>query len=70
VIREECREDGRGAFVVLTPAGRRAIEAAAPPHVDTVRRLVFDHLTPEQVEALATISDLVLARLDTDDQAT
>jgi DNA-binding MarR family transcriptional regulator len=70
VIREECREDGRGAFVVLTPAGRRAIEAAAPPHVDTVRRLVFDHLTPEQVETLATISDLVLARLDTDDQAT
>ena len=31
--REECGDDGRGAFVVLTPAGRAAIERAAPDHV-------------------------------------
>src|SRR5918998_301255 len=37
VAREECAEDGRAAFVVLTPAGRKVIEAAAPQHVATVR---------------------------------
>jgi DNA-binding MarR family transcriptional regulator len=63
VAREECQDDGRGQFVVLTPAGRTAIESAAPPHVDTVRRLVFDDLTPEQLSTLAAISDQVLRRL-------
>jgi DNA-binding MarR family transcriptional regulator len=67
VVREECRDDGRGAFVVLTPAGRRAIESAAPPHVDTVRRLVFDSLSPEQVDALAAIAAKVLTNLESDE---
>src|SRR5215213_9422443 len=37
VRREECGTDGRGAFVVLTAGGRRAIEQAAPGHVASVR---------------------------------
>src|SRR3712207_2711873 len=41
IAREECREDARGSFVVLTAAGAAAIEAAAPGHVAAVRRLVF-----------------------------
>ncbi|HEV7824037.1 MAG TPA: MarR family transcriptional regulator [Mycobacteriales bacterium] len=67
VAREECADDGRGAFVVLTPQGRTAIEGAAPPHVETVRGLVFDMLTPEQVRVLGEISELVLARIDADE---
>jgi DNA-binding MarR family transcriptional regulator len=66
VAREECADDGRGAYVVLTPAGRTAIDGAAPPHVEVVRRLVFDTLTPEQIRVLGEISDQVLARLDDD----
>jgi DNA-binding MarR family transcriptional regulator len=64
VAREECRDDRRGAFVVLTDDGRRAIEAAAPGHVATVRRHVFDRLTADQVAALAAISEEVLRSLD------
>ena len=64
VHRVECAEDGRGAFVVITPRGRAAIEQAAPGHVNTVRRLVFDALSPEEVDALATIVDKALAQLD------
>ena len=64
VQRVECAEDGRGAFVVITPQGRAAIEQAAPGHVDTVRRLVFDALSPEEVDAFATIIEKVLAQLD------
>src|SRR5436853_7528292 len=41
VARGECIDDGRGAYVVLTKAGRSAIETAAPGHVHTVRQLFF-----------------------------
>ena len=64
VAREECGDDGRGAFVVLTPEGRAAIEAAAPGHVRTVRSLVFDALTPAEVASLEAITSKVLGRLE------
>ena len=64
VRRVECAEDGRGAFVVITPQGRAAIEQAAPGHVNAVRRLVFDALSPEEVDAFATIIEKALAQLD------
>ncbi len=64
VERQECASDRRGAFVVLTPTGREAIEAAAPTHVATVRELVFDALTDRDVRTLGAVTDKVLARLD------
>jgi DNA-binding MarR family transcriptional regulator len=64
VQRVECVEDGRGAFIVITPEGRAAIEQAAPGHVKTVRRLVFDVLSPEEVDAFGKIIDKALAQLD------
>lgn len=64
VAREECAEDGRSAFVVLTPAGREAIETAAPQHVATVRRLVIDALSPDELAMLAQISNRILEQLD------
>ena len=64
VAREECDDDGRGAFVVLTPAGRAAIERAAPGHVRTVRSLVFDALAPAEVDALGDALAAVLDRLE------
>jgi DNA-binding MarR family transcriptional regulator len=64
VQRVECAEDGRGAFVVITPQGRTAIEQAAPGHVNTVRRLVFDALSPDELDAFATIIEKALAQLD------
>lgn len=64
VVREDVAGDARGSTAVLTAAGRAAIEAAAPAHVATVRALVFDGLTPEQVRALTDVTAAVLARLD------
>jgi DNA-binding MarR family transcriptional regulator len=63
LAREECLADARGAFVVLTKAGRAAIARAAPAHVETVRQLVFDGLSPGQVTALTAITSGVLERL-------
>ena len=65
IERQECLDDGRGAFVVLTDEGRLAIERAAPAHVDTVRALVFDGLDPDQVDTFADIAESVLNRIGT-----
>jgi DNA-binding MarR family transcriptional regulator len=63
VTREECTTDRRGAFVVLTAAGRQAIEHAAPEHVATVRQLVFDGLSKEQLATLESTVNEILFRL-------
>jgi DNA-binding MarR family transcriptional regulator len=64
VQRVECAEDGRGAFIVITPQGGAAIEQAAPGHVNTVRRIVFDALSRQELDAFATIIEKALAQLD------
>jgi DNA-binding MarR family transcriptional regulator len=66
VERQDCPDDARGAFIALSDAGRRAIEQAAPAHVEAVRELVFDGLDDAQVETLADIADVVLARIEPD----
>jgi DNA-binding MarR family transcriptional regulator len=64
VTRAASPEDGRGAYVSITHAGRIAIEEAAPAHVELVRRLLFDGLTSAQVRTLANVALSVLERLD------
>ncbi|NES26613.1 MarR family transcriptional regulator [Micromonospora terminaliae] len=63
VSREEHPSDGRGSIVVLTPAGRAAIEGAAPGHVAAVRRHLIDLLTPEEIDALGALTQRVVDRL-------
>lgn len=64
VARDDCVADRRGAYIVLTDAGQHSIEAAAPRHVETVRELVFDGLTSEEMGALHTIASRILTRLE------
>lgn len=63
VSREKCAEDGRGSFVGLTRAGWQAIQAAAPPHVASVREHFIDLLTAGEIDTLAAISEKVLRHL-------
>lgn len=61
VRKEKCGSDRRGANVVVSARGRRQIAKAAPGHVDTVRRLFVDRLTPEQLDAIGDAAEIVLA---------
>lgn len=63
VRRKPCPDDRRSTFAQLTEEGFAALAAAAPGHVCTVRRHVFDRLTPEQVEQLREITRAVLGGL-------
>ncbi|MEV4017547.1 MarR family transcriptional regulator [Nonomuraea angiospora] len=64
VRRERCPDDGRGSFAVLTDTGFAALAAAAPGHVEEVRRSLFDVLTPEQVRRLDEICAAVRNTLE------
>lgn len=66
VRRETHADNARAIDAVLTPAGLKAIEAAAPAHVESVRRHLIDLLTPEQVRVLGDVADTVVDHL-TDD---
>jgi DNA-binding MarR family transcriptional regulator len=61
VERLDCATDRRGQVASLTDAGFAALEAAAPAHVEQVRRSLFDRLSPEQVRQLLDISTAIAA---------
>jgi DNA-binding MarR family transcriptional regulator len=61
VARLDCATDRRGQIAQLTDEGLAALEAAAPGHVDQVRRSLIDALTPEQVTQLGEISTAMIA---------
>jgi DNA-binding MarR family transcriptional regulator len=60
VRREPDRADGRYTNAILTDAGHAKVVATAPGHVEDVRRLVVDVLTPAQLSRLGEISDRIL----------
>lgn len=60
VQRNACPTDKRGQIAQLTDTGMAALEAAAPGHVAEVRRLIFDHLTDDDVTRLHTITAKLL----------
>ena len=53
VRRRDCPTDRRGQLAELTDEGYAVLVAAAPGHVEHVRRTLFDPLTPEQVQPAA-----------------
>lgn len=53
VERRSCPTDRRGVFAVLTDAGRARLEAAAPTHVEGVRRHFISQLRGQDLHALA-----------------
>ncbi|KWV30817.1 MULTISPECIES: MarR family winged helix-turn-helix transcriptional regulator [Micromonospora] len=63
VRREDCPTDRRGQIAVLTDTGFAALAAAAPGHVEGVRRHLFDALSPAQVDQLRRISETLVAHL-------
>lgn len=66
VERQACPVDKRGSFAVMTNKGWRAIVAAAPDHVASVRSRFIDHLSKEDQAVLAEIFERVTLSLKAD----
>jgi len=62
--RRRCSGAGRRTNATLTDAGLAKVAAAAPGHVRTVRELLLDALSPEQLSVLTDIGARVMPRLD------
>jgi DNA-binding MarR family transcriptional regulator len=60
-------DDARSTLVCLPPAGRAAIEKAAPGHVADVRRNFIALLTPAELDTLASLNERILHHLATND---
>ena len=66
VTREQCSEDHRGQWAVLTDAGYALIVAAAPIHVDSVRRHLLDVLGPDDFATFGEMCERVARPLQRD----
>jgi hypothetical protein len=66
VKREACPIDKRGYFAVMTPKGWKAIVAAAPDHVASVRERFLDALDKGDQKVLAEIFERVAIRIKHD----
>ena len=67
--REPNPADARSTMVCLLPAGRAAIEKAAPGHVADVRRNFIDLLTPAELDMLAALNERILRHLANDEDS-
>lgn len=63
VRREPARDDARGVNCVLTERGWHVLVAAAPGHVESVRRHLVDVLDAAQLAALGTAMRVVVEHL-------
>jgi DNA-binding MarR family transcriptional regulator len=64
VRRDTCASDGRGVLAVITDAGVRVLTAAAPGHVEDVRRMFVEVIPREFLDRVAELFDAIAARID------
>jgi len=64
VRRVPAPKDRRGQIAELTDSGFERLVEVAPSHAETVRSIMFDPLTAEQLDNFADICRTILARLD------
>jgi DNA-binding MarR family transcriptional regulator len=67
ISRQHDAHDSRYTVAILTPAGLRRLQEAAPSHLEAVRKFVFDRLTRAQALQLGAISQRILDGLPPDD---
>jgi DNA-binding MarR family transcriptional regulator len=63
VRREACATDDRGVIATITPHGKELMRRGAPGHINLVRELLIDALTPQQLDVLAEVFAEVQRRI-------
>lgn len=64
VRREPDPNDGRFTNAILTDLGFSTLAEAAPGHVEHLRSIVIDALSPEQLRRMASASQRIMSRID------
>lgn len=63
VERQDCPSDRRGAFAVITEHGWHVLRTAAPGHVEDVRELFIDLMSPEEVAVVGRALGIIAEKL-------
>lgn len=58
--KRKCAEDGRGIMIGITEEGMRRLVAAAPDHVESVRRIVFDQINGDLMTPVEEFFDRII----------
>jgi DNA-binding MarR family transcriptional regulator len=61
VERKSCAADRRVMYAQITDRGLEVMRRAAPDHVDGVRRHLIDLLSPQQIQQMGDIFEIVRA---------
>ncbi|MDR7329076.1 MarR family winged helix-turn-helix transcriptional regulator [Corynebacterium guangdongense] len=61
VTKCKSESDARGVVVTITDEGKRRLDLAAPEHVESIRRVIFDHMDPADRPALTRFLEGVVA---------
>lgn len=61
VTKSKSVGDARGVIVRITDEGLERLERAVPEHVESVRRIVFDHLNEKDIPSLVNFFQGILA---------
>jgi DNA-binding MarR family transcriptional regulator len=69
VTREECEDDRRGMWAIVTPAGREAYEAARTSHQASIDAWFFDQMTEEELRVCDTVMRRIAEKLSDDPSA-
>jgi DNA-binding MarR family transcriptional regulator len=64
VTRQPAPANRRITLATLTEAGYAKLVESAPAHIETVRRLVIDPLTKQQLNELRRVSEAILTELN------
>ncbi len=64
VARRPSPHSRRVTLVQMTPEGYQVLVAAAPGHVENVRDLVFEGLSPDDVAALERVAGHIVERIE------
>jgi DNA-binding MarR family transcriptional regulator len=56
---ERRNTDAKVVLVVLTELGQKMLDAARPIHAESVRRNLLSRLTPEQIDCIVRVSNLL-----------
>jgi DNA-binding MarR family transcriptional regulator len=63
VERQECPSDRRGAFAAISDQGWALLREAAPGHVEDVRELFIDLMTPDEAAVVGQAMGIIAEKL-------
>lgn len=70
IERESCSSDGRGAFCVLTAAGRRMRARMWPTYREVIERLFAAQMRPQEITLISESLSRVVQAARTENEAT